>query len=254
MTQGQLEELLLAGRQVDDADLSRIDWEDLPSGSPVFRRCTFDDCTFAEADLSGARFENCTFERARFPGTNLTDAVFTGCGFFDGESRSGCDFGRADLDGARFEGCNLSTSRFALANLFDASFKQCKAAGCDFEDAIFGKKTGGRLAVARVHFSGCMLDMASFRQAVLDDCALTECSLRQADLRQVSLRNADLNGSDLSEASFNGAILDSADLRGATLLGLDVTRLASFEGMRVSSDQLSEIVRPLGIRVAPAGR
>lgn len=254
ISQGQFEELLLAGRAIEDADLSQIDWEDLPSGSPVLRRCIFRDCSFAEADLSGARFENCTFERVRFPGTNLTDAKFTGCTFFDGESRKGCDFGRADLDGAAFEACNLSTCRFALANLFDASFKRCKAAGCDFEDAIFGKKSGGRLAVARVHFSGCMLDMASFRQAVLDDCTLVECSLRQADLRQVSLRNADLNGSDLSEASLNGAILENADLRGAILLGLDVTRLAGFEGMRISSDQLSEIVRPLGIRVAPAGR
>ena len=65
----------------------------------------------------------------------------------------------------------------------------------------------------------------------------SECSLRQADLRQTTLSSADMRGSDLSEANLNGAILDNADLRDATLLGLDVTKLTSFEGVKVSADQ-----------------
>tara|TARA_R100000365_G_scaffold2764_1_gene8623 strand:+ start:559 stop:876 length:318 start_codon:yes stop_codon:yes gene_type:complete len=105
-----------------------------------------------------------------------------------------------------------------------------------------------------VRFIGTQLDMSSFRQARLEDCVFSECSLRQADLRQTTLSSTDMRGSDLSEANFNGAILDNADLRDATLLGLDVTQLTSFEGLKVSADQLTDIVRPLGIRVFPRAR
>ncbi|WP_127143411.1 pentapeptide repeat-containing protein [Pelagibacterium montanilacus] len=253
VTQGQLEELILAGKPVDNADLSAIDWTDLPDGALHARHCVFRDAHLTDAELAGGKFESCTFERAWFGGANFTDALFSKCSFFDADSRKGCDFSRADFDGATFENCNLATAKFGLASLFDTSFRQCKAAGADFEDARFAKSSG-RVAVSRVRFIGTQLDMSSFRQARLDDCILSECSLRQADLRQVTLSSADLRGSDLSEANLNGAILDNADLRDATLLGLDVTRLTSFEGVKVSADQLIDLVRPLGIRVFPRGR
>ncbi len=37
-------------------------------------------------------------------------------------------------------------------------------------------------------------------------------------------------------------------------MGIDITGLASFEGIKVSAEQLSDIVRPLGIRVFPRAR
>jgi fluoroquinolone resistance protein len=254
ISQGQLEELILAGKPVEDADLSAIDWTDLADGVLHARHCRLNGANLAEADLAKARFEACTFERVRLAGANLTDAVFSSCSFFDSEAREGCDFSRADLEGATFENCNLAMAKFGLATLFDVTFKQCKAAGADFEDARFAKTVGGRVAVSRVRFVGTMLDMASFRQAGLDDCLFSECSLRQADLRQISASSADFRDSDLSEANLNGAILDNADLRGATLMAIDITGLASFEGIKVSAEQLSDIVRPLGIRVFPRAR
>lgn len=254
ISQAQLEEAILARTPVEDADLSAIDWSDLPSGALIARHCRFSGASFAEADLAGARFEGCNFERARFAGANFTDAQFSGCSFFDAEAREGCDFSRADLEGATFENCNLAMARFALAGLFDVTFKHCKAAGADFEDAHFSKTAGGRVAVSRVRFVSTILDMASFRQARLDDCVFTESSLRQADLRQVTAASADLRDCDLTEAILDGAILDNADLRGATVLGLDITKLASFEGTKVSAEQLADIVRPLGIKVFPRAR
>lgn len=254
ISQGQLEDLILAGKPIENADLSAIDWADLADGPLVARHCVFREASLADVDLAGAKFESCTFESVRFAGTNLTDAVFSRCSFFDPEAREGCDFSRADLEGAAFENCNLAMARFGLASLFDTSFKHCKAAGADFEGARFAKRSGGRVAVSRVQFIGTMLDMANFRQAGLDDCLFSECSLRQTDLRQVSFSSADLRGSDLSEANLNGTILDNTDLRGATLFGVDVTKLASFDGVKVSEDQLADIVRPLGIRVFPRER
>lgn len=254
ISQGQLEELILAGQAVENADLSDIDWSNLPNGALVARHCLFRGASFAEAELAGARFENCSFEGARFAGANFTDAVFSASSFFDAEAGAGCDFSRADLEGAVFENCNLAMARFGLTSLFDASFKHCKAAGADFEDARFAKTAGGLVAVSRVQFIGTMLDMANFRHAKLDDCLFSECSLRQADLRQASLASADLRDCDLTEVNLNGAIVDNADLRGATVMGIDITQIASFEGIKVSAEQLSEIVRPLGIRVFPRAR
>lgn len=251
--QRELENLILAGQPVEHADLSGIDWTDLPDGVLDARHCIFRDTGLLDADLTGAKFTACTFERVRFAGANLVDAVFSGCAFFDADSREGCDFGRADLDGAIFENCNLSTARFGLAGLFGASFRSCKAGGADFEEARFSRQAG-RVSVSRVAFVDTMLDMASFRAARLEDCLVSQCSLRQADLRQVSLARADLRGSDLSEANLGGAILDAADLRDATLFGMDLTALASFAGLKVSEDQLADLVRPLGIRVFPRGR
>lgn len=254
ISQGQLEELILAGKPVEGADLSAVDWSDLADGALHARHCRFEGASLADARLAGTTFEACTFERARFAGANLTDAVFSGCSFFDAEAGEGCEFSRADLEGATFENCNLAMARFGLASLFDTTFKHCKAAGADFEDARFAKTAGGRVAVSRVQFIATMLDMANFRQAKLDDCLFAECSLRQADLRQVSASSADFRDCDLSEANLNGAILDNADFRGATLMGIDITGLASFEGIKVSAEQLTDIVRPLGIRVFPRAR
>lgn len=254
VTQERLEDLLASGHPVGHADLSDIDWSDVSGGVLVARHCTFNNVQFSDAELAGARFEDCTFSRCRFAGTNLTDAAFLRCGFFDGETREGCSFSRADLQGATFENCNLATADFGLANLFDATFKNCKAAGASFEGSRFNRMMGRRAGPSRVSFSHCMLDMADFSQAQLADCILAECSLRQANLRQAVLSSADLHGSDLSEAMTVGAIFDHADLRDAVLFGLDVTRLAGFEGIRVSADQLPDIVRAIGIKVFPASR
>lgn len=254
ISQGQLEELILAGKPIENADLSQIDWTDLAPGRIVARKCVFRESSMVEAELVGALFENCTFENVRFAGANLTDARFVRCALFNAVTRQGCDFSRADLENASFENCNLSTARFHLARLFDATFDKCKASGCDFEDAIFSRKGGGRIAIARVRFAMTLLDMANFRQGSLEECIFTDCGLRQTDFRQATLAGADLSGSDLSEAVLDGAMLDNADLRGATLYGINITQLAGFENVKVSSDQLSDIVRALGIKVFPSRR
>lgn len=254
ISQGQLEELLASKLPVEHADLSEIDWSDLVGGVLVARHCVFRDVTFDDAELAGARFEDCTFTNCRFAGSNLTDALFLRSGFFDSETRAGCSFARSDLQGATFESCNLATADFGLASLMDVTFKNCKAAGVDFDGARFGRMMGRKQGPSRVTFIGSMLDMANFSQAKLSDCVLSECSLRQANLWQADLSSADMRGSDLSEAVMTGAILDNANLRDAILFGIDVTRLASFEGVKVSSDQLPDIVRAIGIKVFPSGR
>lgn len=254
ISQGQLEEHLASGLPVEHADLSAIDWSDLGGGVLVARHCIFKDALFDDSELAGARFEDCTFSKCRFAGANLTDAIFLRCGFFDSETRAGCSFARSDLQGATFENCNLATADFGLASLFDVTFKNCKAAGVDFDGARFGRMLGRKPGPSRVRFLGSLLDMANFSQAKLADCVLSECSLRQANMWQADLSSADLRGSDLSEATTTGAILDNADLREAILFGIDVTRLSSFEGIKVSADQLPDIVRAIGIKVFPGAR
>ncbi|WP_404403717.1 pentapeptide repeat-containing protein [Pelagibacterium halotolerans] len=249
--QAQFEDLIAAGQPVEGSDLSEIDWSDLPAGAIILRDCTLSNARVIDADLSGTQFERCRFTKVGFPGANLTDAVFRDCAFFDAESGEGCDFGRANLEGAIFEGGNLAVSRFPHARLYDAAFRRCKAQGTDFENADFSKSIGGRTAISRVVFEMAILDMVSFRDAKLDDCVFAECSLRQSDFSGSTLASADMRDCDLSEGNFANAVLDNADLRGATVFGLDVTRLVSFEGLKLTPEQLSDVVKPLGIRVFP---
>ena len=91
---------------------------------------------------------------------------------------------RLQLDHATFDHCNLTMSRFPRADLHAASFIACKAPGSDFEDADFSRRVG-RNSVALVTFSECILDMASFRGAMLDQCNLEGSSLTQADFTGV---------------------------------------------------------------------
>lgn len=247
--QADFEDAIAAGTPIADADLSHLDWSDLPDGRVVLRSCRIVG-SLAEAQLEGARFEHCDFSQASFRAANLAQAKFVQCTFFDVDARKGCEFDSANLVSAVFEQCNLALCRFGRATLYDVTLDRCKAAGASFEDADFSRKSG-RQIVAKADLSGTMLDMASFRGVRLDGCALRGCSLRQSDFSRADLVEADFAEASLVEASFNGADMSKADLRGANLSGLNLAQAKSFAGIKVHESQVSALVGPLGIRVFP---
>jgi len=239
-----------AGDTIADADLSEIDWEDLPSGRVSLRNCLLRGASLAEAGLGEAQFDGVSFFDCRFAAADLVNARFSQCSFFDGEDRTGCDFADAQLRGASFLECNLSLARFAGANLHGATLDRCKASGADFEDASFARKSG-RTVVTAGRLVKCVLDFVNFRNVPLDKVVFEGSSLRQADFSRCDLTAADFRDADLSAAIVSEAQLDDVDLRGASVSGLDLTRARSFGGIKVNESQLSALAGPFGMRVFP---
>tara|TARA_R100000365_G_scaffold2764_1_gene8622 strand:+ start:114 stop:506 length:393 start_codon:yes stop_codon:yes gene_type:complete len=129
MTQGKLEELILAKKLVENADLSAIDWSDLVDGALHARHCVFRDAHLTDAELAGAKFEHCTFERAWFGGANFTDAVFSNCSFFDAETRQGCDFSRADFEGGDVRELQSGNGKIRPGEPFRCHFQALQGCG-----------------------------------------------------------------------------------------------------------------------------
>ena len=76
LDQEAFEAALRAGTPVENADLSDIDWTDLPDGRLVVRHSTVRNAIIDDAPLEGAVFEHCTFLRCSFPVSRLSQARF----------------------------------------------------------------------------------------------------------------------------------------------------------------------------------
>lgn len=250
MRQAAFEEAVRAGAVIEGEDLFEIDWRDLPSGQVRLRHCQLHDGSLSGAELNESVFEDVSFLNCTFAKADLVNVKFTRCGLFDSEARNGCTFVDAQLRGAQFIECNLSLARFAGANLHGLTLERCKAAGADFEDASFVRKSG-RTSVAAARLLDSALDFANFRGVVLEDCDLSGSSLRQADFSRCSLSKAVFRKADLAAAIIDEADLDGADLRDAVVSGLDLTRARNHAGIKVGESQLSALVGPFGLRVFP---
>ena len=235
---------------MEDCDLSAIDWRDLPNARVVARGCRIAEGHLIDAQLPESELEQCSFLRCSFASADLSGAVFRNCTFFDPESRRGSDFSFADLGSATFENCNLSTCKFGSANLHAVQIRGCKAAGVDFELASFTRKVG-RTGLTAGTLIDSMLDIASFREVVLNGCDLSRSSLRGTDFAGAALAEAHFRNCELSGAVMSAARLDRADMRGAILDDVDLGSAASYAGIKVSQSQLPALAAKLGIRVFP---
>ncbi|MBE7177184.1 MAG: pentapeptide repeat-containing protein [Mucilaginibacter polytrichastri] len=124
-----------------------------------YERCTFRDCIFSGATLSGIVFSECTFERCNFSSaviarTSFRSAMFTKCKML------GLQFDACEpfLFSISAEDCQLDLASFYQRKLRKMTFKNCSLKEADFSEADLSAAV----------FDNCDLADATFDQTVLE--------------------------------------------------------------------------------------
>jgi len=161
----------------------------------------------------------------------------------------------------RFRACRPARRRFRALQSFrlhifgrQPSWRHdqgIEGIGRRFEKATFSRAIGGRQTSNRAFLQWSIFDSANFYGVSFESCSLMGSSLRLADLRRCDFTDADLSDGDLSGADIAEARFDGADLRRTELQDFDVTRLSSFQGLKVGQAQQSTLLKGLGVRVFP---
>lgn len=130
-----------------------------PQGNPVceYEDCTFINCNFMAADISGSSFDTCVFEscdlsNAKLVKTSFREAEFLNCkmlglhfdncnDFLLSFSFAGCQlnmsvFFKLNLKKTIFKNCNLQEADFTEANCTSTVFNDCELAGATFDNTI----------------------------------------------------------------------------------------------------------------------
>jgi uncharacterized protein YjbI with pentapeptide repeats len=83
-------------------------------------------------------------------------------------------------------------------------------------------------------FSGCGMDMSSFRFSVFKRVVFADCKLRHADFQEADLRGARFERCDLTAAQFSKAQMEGTRFAHCTLAGLN--GVTSLRGAIVTSE------------------
>jgi fluoroquinolone resistance protein len=231
MTIDQLHAAIAKGLPIEDADLSSLEWKDLSCAGATFLRCRFIGCRFAHVDFRGAIFQDC---------------IFT-----DKAASKGAVFAFSELREVRLLRCDLSFCRFDRCKLFAIELDRCNLLGAHFSAVDFSHSFGRKMTQTKAAIRRCNLDVTNLAGIRLSQCDLSGSSFREADLTDADLTGANLQECDLAECDLNRAQLADADIRRAKIGGLNILRLGSVKGLKVSADQQWLLLAGLGIEVHP---
>lgn len=124
-----------SGARLDKATFVNVRGDRARFEGADLRRAVFAlGCSFAGADLRGARLDGCNLSGAVLRGADLSRAAL------DGGNLSACDMQGAKLyrvvaRGARFSGADLRDADLTSANLMRATFHETRLAGATFKGA-----------------------------------------------------------------------------------------------------------------------
>ncbi len=240
---------LKAGVKFADLDLSDADFADADLTDAVFDACTLREVPLQGTVLQGARFKDCRLVRCRFTHADLREAVFEGCSFADDEGHVGTVFAFCRLEEARLRKCDLSFARLERSSLWGVEMEACNLRGSAFVRADFGRAFGRNVVQWAGALKGCNLELADLTQLRLPKGDLNRSNFREAVLVDADLEGADLRECDLFQALTVGAKLAGADLRGAEVSGLNLTELATLQGMKITVDQQYRLLNAMGVDV-----
>ncbi len=142
---------------------SFIDREQL---AEEYESCTFINCIFSNADLSGIYFTDCVFESC-----DLSMAILKGTAFRD----------------AKFKNCKLLGLHFDDCNTFLLSF--------NFEDCILNLSSFYNLKLKDIKFNKCKLEEVEFVESDLTNSVFINCDLVGAVFENTILEKADFRTS-----------------------------------------------------------
>jgi fluoroquinolone resistance protein len=236
---------------VEAASFTDTGWQDFDGEDARFIGCRFIGTAFTGTRFTAASFTNCQFARCRFSHADLRDTVFEGCDFTDRNDPAGCAFVFTDLRQAKFVKCDLSLCEFSHSDLFSIEMDESTLRGARFQKVDFSHAYSRKVVHTRATFRSCNLDLADLSETRLAECDLTASRLRETDLTRADLTGASLRDCDLFTAILTGTKFAGADLRGAEISGLNLTDLASFQGMKITQAQQHTLLTGIGVDVFP---
>lgn len=132
-----------------------------------YEYCTFINCDFSEADLSGFKFLECEFEGCNLSlvtvnGTGFTDVTFTECKLL------GVAFDKCEPFnlGLTFQHCVLSNSSFYKLKLKNSKFIHSKLVEVDFVESDLSSAVFEECDLSGALFEQTNLEKADFRTAL----------------------------------------------------------------------------------------
>jgi uncharacterized protein YjbI with pentapeptide repeats len=154
------------------------------------------------------------------------------------------DAASVDIGQCRFKRVSLAQTELDRALISDAVFEGCDLANLRARDCSFIRATlsGSRMmgmswaegSVRETVFSGCGMDMSSFRFSVFKRVVFADCKLRHADFQEADLRGARFERCDLTAAQFSKAQMEGTRFAHCTLAGLN--GVTSLRGAIVTSE------------------
>jgi len=142
-----------------------FDKNDLPVKGE-YENCIFNNCNFADSDLSAFKFMDCTFNVCNFSLAKLNktafqDVLFKDCKMlglrFDTLNEFGLSFS--------FDGCQLNHSSFYKTKIKKTVFKNSQLQGVDFTETDLTGAVFDNCNLAQAVFDHTILEKADFRTA-----------------------------------------------------------------------------------------
>ena len=149
-----------------DQTFTSINFSNNKNIGKEYEHCTFNSCTFAQADLRNIKFTDCSFKECDLSMVNL---VNTGI-------RS-CEFVKCKMLGINFSEC--STLLFSL----------------QVNDSTLSHSSFHGMKLKKSKFSSCTFEETDFTEADLFACQFSDCSFSRAIFENTNLKEVDLSSS-----------------------------------------------------------
>ncbi len=157
----------MSAKFIDDQNFKQEDFSKQVLEVKEFNNCTFENCQFVEADISGISFEDCCFHGCDLTLIRLDETAFREVEFINcklmGLHFNECNDFRLKMS---FSDSQLSFASFFKLNLAGSLFHACKLEEADFTEANLSGASFAGSDLIRTVFEGSNLREADFRSAV----------------------------------------------------------------------------------------
>jgi len=151
---------------IEEQHFKGLNFLEKPLEVADYDNCTFNNCVFANTDLSGFDFQECEFMNCDLSLAKLKNTAI-----------KNCSFSQCKMLGLRFEDCH----RFLLS----MTFKNCQ----------LNLSTFYQLDLKKTLFQGCSLHEVDFMEANLSGALFQDCDLTGAVFDHTNLEQADFRTS-----------------------------------------------------------
>lgn len=132
-----------------------------------YENCTFNNCSFTEADLLSIVFEECVFENCDFSNAKIAHTAFKEVKFINckliGLHFENCNQLLLSLD---FDNCQLNFSSFYQLNIKETNFKKCELKDVDFTETNLSESVFKECDFKNAVFDNTNLEKSDFRTSI----------------------------------------------------------------------------------------